>query len=538
VERTDVLARGPLELTVPDARIGTARVVALVAVVALVSGLAAWLVSPRFELQTPSLVDDWAAIARAPDELHDVLLLENPEEQRFRPGWIAWNAVQWHTLDAPRGMVGPNFWNVLRIVVLVGGLTLLTSLMLSRPRRLGEVVLHAALAGVPAFLVVTVPKFAVDLSRFGPQEPLLVGGMTLGGSLLVLSARLLLDAAHPVPRLRAAVLALAGVGFWAVGVYEKETSLAVVPLLAAALFVGRERLSAWGTLSRRRRVAVGALGAGVALPLLHVVVESLRIVGRGDLVYGAEVDAGQGIVRGLGDLYDWASEALPPAGRAIVVGAVVATGLATVVRRKVDVLAYGALLSGALALVLVAQSGVVATRYYIPAYALFAVGLAASIARLPLPVQVAGILAIVLAFTPPTTARDEVRAWVDDEAQQAELVERVAELDSAGCTVAAAGLDAETRRALPVVVAVARPGSAATCEGSATYLVLGGGERALLLARACAPAYRKHVVQGGEAMALFRCGRLRSDPVRDPVLGPVAPEVVVALYRLRPSLDD
>jgi hypothetical protein len=27
----------------------------------------------------------------------------NPNDIRFRPGWIAWNYLQWHTLDAPAG---------------------------------------------------------------------------------------------------------------------------------------------------------------------------------------------------------------------------------------------------------------------------------------------------------------------------------------------------------------------------------------------------------------------------------------------------
>jgi hypothetical protein len=525
VGRTDALASGPLELSVPDARAGAARLLALAAAGVLVSGLAVWLISPRFELDAPSLVDDWSAISFSTDQLRDVVLLENPEEQRFRPGWIVWNAVQWHTLDAPGGMFGPNLWNVLRAVVLVAGLTLLTSLMLPRPARGGEAIVHAALAGLPAFLVVTMPKFVVDLTRFGPQEPLLVGATALGGSLIVLAVRPLLDAAQPLPRLRTAVLAVAGVAFWALGVYQKETALAVVPLLLAALWAGRERLSSWGRLTRGRRVALAALGAGVVLPLLHVVIESLLIVGRGDLVYGAEVDSGQGIVRGLQDLYDWASEALPYAGRAMVVGAFVVTVLATLVRRKVDVLAYGALLSGVLALVLVAQAGVVSTRYYIPAYALFAVGLACSLARLPLAVQAAGVVAAVLAFTPTTEARDGVRNYVDRESQQGELVQAVAEVEAAGCVVAAAGLDPEASEALPVVVAVERPRTARACEEGATYLVVGGDAAGLALRRACVPP-QVRVVQQTDAMALLRCGRLHDGGA-----------ALVARYRLRPSLD-
>ena len=81
--------------------------------------------------------------------------------------------------------------------MLVAGLSLMTALAMPSPGSRWEAVLQAGLAGVPALLVVTAPKFAVDLARFGPQEPLLLGGMALGGSLLVLAARELLDAGAP-----------------------------------------------------------------------------------------------------------------------------------------------------------------------------------------------------------------------------------------------------------------------------------------------------------------------------------------------------
>ena len=65
-------------------------------------------IGPRFDHPFPSMIDDWSAIANAPEQLREVLRLGNPEEQRYRPGFIAWNALQWHTLDAPTGFVGPR----------------------------------------------------------------------------------------------------------------------------------------------------------------------------------------------------------------------------------------------------------------------------------------------------------------------------------------------------------------------------------------------------------------------------------------------
>jgi hypothetical protein len=539
VGRTDVLARGPLELSVPDARVGAARTLALVAVVALVSGLATWLISPRFEIETPSVVDDWTGIAHSPEQLRDVLLLQNPEAERFRPGWIAWTTLQWHTFDAPDGMVGPNVWGVLRVVILVAGLTLLTSLLLPRPRSRWDAVLHAAVAGIPAFLVVTAPKFVVDLTRFGPQEPLLVGGMALGGSLLVLAARPLLDPARSVPWLRTVLLVVAGLGFWALGTYQKETALAVLPLLAVVLGAGRSRLARWGELSVLRRSAAAAVGGLALLPLLHVAIESARIVRRGDIIYGAEVDSGKGILRGTEALVDWAHEALPLAGRWVLVAALVLTLLVTVLRRKLDLLALGALASGSLALALAGQSGVVATRYYIPTYALFAIALALALVRLPAPFQAAGLVAVFLAFLPAAPIHDEVRYWVDNELSEGALIRAMSEAVDAGCVVAADGLDLERSFALPVLVAVEQRGGEApnACEGGTTYMLFGNAVLARELARSCEPGALERVRPGDQFMTLHRCARLRERPVLDPLVGLVEPEVLVTLRRLRPSLD-
>jgi hypothetical protein len=528
---------GPEIPAAPDARVGTVRVLALVVVVALVSGLATWLISPRFELDTPSVVDDWYGVSRIPEQLRDVVVLDNPERERYRPGWIAWQALQWHTLDAPDGMVGPSLWGVLRVVILVAGLTLMTSLMLPRPRSRRGAVLHAALAAIPAFLVVVVPKFAVDLARYGPQEPLLVGGMALGGSLLALAAAPLLDPERAVPRLRTALLVIAGLGFWALGVYQKETSLAVLPLLAAVLVASRDRL-VWGTLNVRRRSSLVVLGALVALPLVHVAIESLRILVRGELLYDAEVDGGLGLVSGLRLLLEWTDEALPLAGRWLVVAALLLTVAVAVIRRKVDLLALGALASGALALALAGQAGVVATRYYIPTYALFAVALALSLFRLPAPFQVAGLAALLLAFMPVAPIQDEVRAWVDDEAPEGALIRAVSELGT-GCAVAADGLDLERAFAVPVLVALEQRGVERPegCEGGATYMLVGYIEAARPLLRTCERGALELVVRGGEFMSLYRCSAIRDEPVHDPLIGRIEPEQLVALRRFRPSLD-
>lgn len=427
--------------------------------------------------------------------------------ERFRPGWIAWNYLQWHTFDAPRGLVGPNVWNVLRLLVFVLGTTLMTALMLPRARDLPQSVVHAGLAVLPAFTVLAVPKFARDFAWYGPQEPLLLGGLALGGSLLWIAARTLTDDAR-VGRLVLAASAVCGTVCWLFGVYQKEVSLSAIPLLAGVLYVGRARLARWRELSSARRYALVVLGVVVVVPLVHVAIQAGRITIRGDLVYGAEVDGGAGIRRGLDLLYEWAPEAMPEPARQLLVIAVVLVVVASVVRRRIDVLAVGALASGLLTILFAAQSGFVASRYYIPILALFAVAASLSLARLPDLVAVAGVLAVFFAFMPPTETRAEVRRWSSEEQQHAEIVLLVAELERSGCTVAAADLDLETGLALPVLTGLEAPSRQRRCPADAYLVLPPAPPDRLALAGVCANPLQPILL--GQLLGVHACGRLRA----------------------------
>lgn len=522
------------EAPLPREAPGAIRWLALVVVIALVSGVAIWVTSPRFEIDTPSLVDDWAAIERSPDQLSEVARLGNPEEQRFRPGWILWNYVQWHTFDGPHGLVGPNLWNIARILVFVAGLCLATALALPRPRDRWDLILYSGLAGLPALLtVVTVPKFARDLARFGIQEPLLVGGLALGGSLLVLAARSLLSPRSAMPHWQTAALGTAGSVLWIVGAYQKEASVAVLPVIAAVLFVGRDRLRAWTALTARRRALLVAVGAVVLLPLAHVAIESIRIASRGDLVYDTEVDAGRSAVDGLVTLWDWSHEVFPQRARQIVLCALVLTAVASVFRRRIDVLAVGVLASAALTLLVAGQSGVAVSRYYLPAYALALVALALALGRLPRAVQVSGVAVALLLFVQSTGgAIDEVDHWVEEEQVGAALVQAVANVEQSGCPVAVAGLDLETSEALPVLVGLEKRRSQQACGSGSTYLVARDFAEGRPLLRACARGALEPVWESWIA-GVYRCTELRAEPVRDPTFGLVEPQKLVALRRFR-----
>jgi hypothetical protein len=517
--------------------LGRLRAAALAAMVVAVCLATAWLVSPRFSIDTPSLIDDWSAISRSPHQVSELVRLHNPEEQRFRPSWILWNEVQWHTFDGPTGFVGPNAWNLARMVVLVAGLSLLTLLAMPSPRTRVEAVLQAVLAALPALLVATVPKFARDLARFGVQEPLFLGGLALGGSLLVLAVRALLTEPRR-PTWQPLLIALAGAAFWLIGVYQKEASLSALPLLAAAAFAGRSQLGSWRRLEGARRAALIAIGAIFLLPLVHVGIETVRIAGRGDLVYGTKVDQGKGIERGFHTLYDWSHEVFSLQAQRIMVGALLLAVVTSLARRKLDVVVLGVLASGALTLVYAAQTNVAVSRYYLPAYALATVAIVLSLARWPVVGQVAGLLLLLavvhLSFA---ASRDEVNVWVAEEDAGAALVSTVAGAHATGCPVAVAGLDEETTDALPVLVALEGRPVASSCASGDTYLVLRQFQEGVALARACAPGEATRVL-AVELGSVYRCARLRERPIRDPYLGKgrVAPAKLVELRLLQPAL--
>ena len=495
----------------------------LLAVVVALSVFAVWILSPRFAIDGPSLVDDWSAISRSPDQLEALARLENPEVERFRPSWIVWNYLQWHTFDAPQGLVGPNVWNIVRLLLFVVGITLLTALMLPRAHGFRESIVHACLAGVPAFAVLTVPKFARDFAWFGPQEPLLIGGLALGGALLALTVRSLLSE-DPIRVSSTVAMGVGGCLFWLLGVYQKEVALGAIPLIAAALYTGRPTLSRWRHVSVGRQRALGALSVVAALPLAHVAVETARIALRGDIVYGAEVDAGAGIARGLEVLYEWWPEAMPQTARNLMLCTVALVVLVSIIRRSLDALALGALASGGLTILFAAQSGFAASRYYIPFYVLIAVAGCLSLARLPDPVQAAGVLVVFFAFVPVNETRDEVRRWSDEEQQHSEIVALVAGLERSGCTLAAAGLDLETDLALPVLVANESSGVTRACTDGGAYFVLPPPPAEdLPLLRACADG-RLEPIEVGSLLGVYECGRLRAGAER-----------TLLAFRLRPA---
>jgi hypothetical protein len=426
----------------------------LLACVTLVGLITLWAYWPRLGHLFPSMVDDWSAIANAPEQLRDVLALGNPEEGRYRPGFIVWNALQWHTLGAPDALVAPQAWGLARAAVLVLGVTALAALLVVPASR------HSGwrdarwllVAGVP-LVALTAPSLVIDVARYGPQEPLLVGCMSLGAVLLVWSSNELLE---PRPLRRLVVPAIgAGVLLWAFGVLQKETSCCVMllaPFLWPTLRDQRER---WRRLSHGRRVAIAGIAGAILLPFVPMAARLIEFALADERFYGAEA-ARQGILDDLSDQVSRAGEVLHsnvPAMLVVVGVILLAVGL---VRFGVDWLSIGMLVVALAFVGFAAESGVVASRYYLPAIVLAALVVArAAIPLGSVPTLVTGLALLAAGTWQAHEARDWVQWWADGERDQETIVREAAGRAAGGCDVDVTGLNVEFVLALPVLMPIA-----------------------------------------------------------------------------------
>ena len=458
--------------------------------------LAAAVISPRFAISGPSLIDDWNAVTTGPRIAHELVHHELPAGIRYYPAWILWNYLQW------RGplMVWPNVLDVLRVAVAVSGITLVTWLLCARA---GSSWLRAGLAALPALLVLSAPTFAIDLARFGPQEPLLVGGMLAGGSLLWIAA---LELQHG-RRVQAVAAAVPGALLWIVGVYMKETSICALILVPFAIAAGLPKL---------RRVEAWLLSAVLLLPLLHVAYETLRIVERGKLQYGGHASTNPHValdafLRINGDIHS-------KLGTVVIDLAVVLLAVRAV-RRDVDVFAVGLVVVGAANLQMSMATGQYPSRYYLATFVLAALVVARSLSRLP---TMAGLVAVAAAGAVALHSfggsHAAVSGWAQADENGVELAQTVHRLRSFGCTVRVAGLDEE--RTLAVAALGAAHLVVDRCTSS--YLVAGSGaERRgcdTVIERWLIAELRRCVSGATGGSTGKRPARTPSIPVRSPLL--------------------
>jgi hypothetical protein len=440
---------------------------------AVVSVVSFATLEPRLDHGFPSMIDDWSAIAKAPDQLRDVLRLRNPEDQRYRPGFVVWNALQWHTLGAPGNFRGPQLWNVLRVGILLLGLVA-TAYLLLRPstRALTRDPRWLLVIGLP-LVVVTAPLLAIDLGRYGPQEPWLVGGMTLGGVLLLTATDRLLDPVSP----RGVTVAAVGAGLvlWSFGVLQKETSLCALALAPFLWPLLRAQRGRWHLLGAGRRRLLGAIGAGVLLPFVPMAVRTVQLSLADDRVYESFA-AGRSLRTRFWDQVVNADEALDTQLFGVLaVAAVAALAIETYRRRRMDSVTLGLLVTALAFVGFAAQTGVVASRYYLPPLALMSF----AVARLAAGLGARAVLAVALVLGATVAVQTpDARAWmewsVEGERVQEAIVREAAAIEAGGCRVEVTGQNVELVIALPVLLPLAEEPARDCVAGRSAVVVIDG----------------------------------------------------------------
>ena len=443
---------------------------------AAVFAFALWVIWPRFDIWAPSVVDDWSALDNAPHALHELVRFAyDPSDvndpHRYRPGYIAiWNSLQWHTLDAPGGLTGPNFWNLVRLALFIGALVLVTVTVAGfSPRRTIGPVWLGALAAAPPAMVLATPASGEDFARFGPVEPMLVAGMTLGALILAYATarllrleRLSLERSTVLPL----GIALGGYALWVLGVYEKEASICfLVPAPFLYLFLSR-RWRESGLIERPlyRYRAFQVVAAAMLLPVLHMGFEVSRIAGEGTTVYGAPVPSGTGgAIDRLRSAFDlqWNAQTQilgTSFWRDVLIAGSILLVWVALRQRRVPWLEAGLITGGWAALVFQGLSATATPRYYIPTMALFAVAIALLAARSGIWTRVIVIAAAtIFVLNNAGGSRDTVTAWAAGDTDANRAVELVAQLNPERCQVYMSGLEEEVADAFPELVALQAP---------------------------------------------------------------------------------
>lgn len=482
---------------------GVRRVAPFAVAAALVAAVSLWTLAPRLDSTFPSMLDDWYAIDRTPDQLSDALTLRMTEDQRYRPGWVAWNALQWHTLGGPEDFRPARAWGVARALVLVLGLVAAGAVVASRgaARRLGGVA-HAALAGGAALAVVTIPGFAVDLARYGPQEPLLVGLMCGGGALMAIAFRRALAGRCGV----AGAAAVGGLGAlaWAAGVAQKETSIAALVLVPFLWLAVRDDVPRFRELAPALRRTLLAVLSVAGLSLVPMLARSVQLTLADERVYDAEPTEGL-VPNTLRQIERLGADLGSQTGWMLVSAAVAAIVVVALVR-GVDWLAVGLLLTALAFLVLAAQTEIAFSRYYLPTLALAALVIVRAAVLLPVvPATAAALALTAVGVWQAPDARALVDEWVVRESEKEDVVRATAQRAAGGCAFVATGNEAELVEALPVLVPLAGESASGCATGDRFVVVLsssGTDDSGDPLVRACSPG---EVVFENPVGRILRC---------------------------------
>jgi hypothetical protein len=459
----------------------------LAAGVAAATLLGLLVLSSRFSVSTPSMVDDWYYASQPAKSLGGLLdPFVHAIGARFRPGYELWSQLEWHSLGAPAHLTGPNLWGAARVLLFVGGAVLVPGVIAAtsepRPGPLGLAALCAA-AGVVVF---SGPWTDVDFYRLGPQEPVMFGAAACGAALLFWGVGRVIAPMRPRSGAGTALLVavfVLGLGLWALGIYFKEASLSVL-VLAPFLYLFLDRR--WGErgfidrpLWRVR--AFQLTGLAMFLPVAHVLVMSSTVSEKGASLYGADRPSGIGgwFGRGVDSISfqwsHWPGVVGTNAGRAFAVLVVLLLAITLLLRRgRVPWLALGLIITGWAVLVVQGLPLHAESRYYLPSVAMFAMAALLLLAQAPAWLRWTAVGgAVALAIANAANVDNALDEWSANEADNADTARLIAALHPASCPVYMSNIDIERSEAMPRVLRWTGEDLRGPCRHTGETLIVG-----------------------------------------------------------------
>ncbi|MDP9227686.1 MAG: hypothetical protein M3M99_01380 [Actinomycetota bacterium] len=447
-----------------------------------VTGMGLVVLSKRFGVEYPTIVDDWLYASQPDKSVGDLFAPFFESQGRYRPSYDLLSHAQWHTLGAPGEITGPNLWGAFRIALFAIALVVVPGILAATSRPRPGPALLAGLGIAAGLAIFASPITDVDFLRLGTQEPFLFGAPICGAALLLWATRRLIEGGGG----RTLALTVTGlvVGYllWALGIYYKEASL-VVLVMAPFLYLDLDRR--WrrggvidGPLWRSRPVQ--ALAVAMALPVLHVAIGSAGSSNEGIGLYGAErPDSISGWLERLVDSADTVADTIDivsmPAWGLFILALPIAIAALVAYRRTVPWLVIGFALTGYAILlfqgILLRPEG----RYLIPGIALLAVAGFLLLAQAPPWVGWAAVVVtVVFAATQARDVSTILGAWANQQIDDNErTLDLVAELHPESCPTYMFNLGIEQGESFPQLVAL-RPGPlAGPCKAGSAGIIVG-----------------------------------------------------------------
>ena len=411
-----------------------------------ITALSIWIESWRFGFRTPSLIDDWFGVTYSAPAFHALIHgafgssgLDFPG--RYRPAYTGiWDFAQWHVLGRP-SLAAAAAWGVIRSIFFVTAVWLLTAFLVPRRRR-------QPLIWLPSLAVALTPAIAVILVRYGPGEPMMVGGVIVGLCLFGRGAVMLLG--RPC-RHRTRALALLAVGYavYLLGVYSKENSIALLAFVPFFLKWASPALREYVARARMNRYVIGAGAALLIAPLLHLGFHvAAAAVTRQSPWPNAHLSLGLKVYSALvspffpmpGIFHTWTWFFAPPAA--------IGTAVALARRRHRDAwLVAGVLVTGFLMAAFSLARGPEVANYYLPWLIAIAVVAFRGLCHLPVRITATlGLLVVLMAFG----TRQALTNWQRTERSSEVAISWAKGVADAGCPLYLANFDIEQRVALPL----------------------------------------------------------------------------------------